>query len=323
MDDFTKMLVGVALLALGLLVFVLFFPKPLPNSVLVPTEQVNAGVIRFENRAGGWGDLGEELRIRVEGELVKRPGIKVFTRSRLDAILQEQRLCAVGLCDPGSAAQIGRLTGINKLVTGVILAATSKVKSVQICKEVQFTPFPSCKRSVPGSELQIEIEVQIQILNAQSGQIEVSERMSGFASESGEQVPDGGPVARRALDSLAASIANRVQAGYTREIRYGLFKGYKPKGNGYEGIDHTTNFNRADGQAVLLVQLVRMQAGDQFKIIWVDPSGQQLPTPARTVGSGSLWIPYELPLYDKSAGTWRVEGYVNEQRVFSETFSVY
>lgn len=323
MDDFTKLLIGVVVLALGLVVFVLFFPKPLPNSVIVPTEQVNAGVIRFENRASGWGDLGEELRIRVEGELVNRAGIQVFTRSRLDALLQEQRLCAIGLCDPESAAQIGRLTGINKLVTGVILAATSKVVSTQICKEIQLWP-PGCKRSVPGSELQIEIEAQIQILNAQTGQIEVSERMRGFASESGERVPDGGPVVQRALDGLASSIANRVQIGYTREIRYGLFKSYKPKGGGYEGIEHTTNFSRADGQIVLLVQLGRMRPGDQFKVLWVDPTGKQYATPVRTVGSGSLWIPYTLsPLYDKPLGTWRVEGYVNERRVFSETFSLY
>lgn len=322
MDDFTKMLVGVVLLAVGLLVFVLFFPPPLPDSVIVPTEQVNAGVIKFENRAGGWGDLGEELRIRVEGELANRPGIQVFTRSRLDAVLQEQRLCAIGLCDPGSAAQIGRLTGINKLVTGVILAANSQVKSAQICKEVQLWP-PGCKRSVPGSELQIEIEAQVQILNAQSGQIEVSDRMSGFASESGERVPDGGPVARRALDSLASSIANRVQAGYTREIHYGLFKSYQPKGGGYKGIEHTANFSRADGQVVLLVKLVRMRAGDQFKIVWFDPSGQQYETSPRTAGSGSLWIPYTLSVYDKPSGTWRAEAYVNGKRVFSEMFSLY
>lgn len=323
MDDFTKMLVGALLLVVGILLFALCFPKPLPNSVIIPTEQVNAGVIKFENRAGGWGDLGEELRIRVESELTNREGIQVFTRSRLDAVLQEQRLCAIGLCDPGSAAQIGRLTGVNKLVTGVILAATSQVKSAQICKEIQLLP-PACKRSVPGSELQIEIEAQIQILNAQTGQIEVSERMSGYASETGERVPDGGPVARRALDSLASSIADRVQAGYTREIGYGLFKGYKPKiCGGYDGVEHTATFSRADGQVTLLVKLVRMKSGDQFQVVWVGPLGQEYETPPRTVGSGSLWIPYTLPVYDKPSGTWRVEAYVNGRRVFSDVFSLY
>jgi hypothetical protein len=147
--------------------------------------------------------------------------------------------------------------------------------------------------------------------------------MSGFASETGERVPDGGPVVRRALDGLASSIANRVQAGYTREIRYGLFKKYEPKGGGYKGIEHTTSFSRADGQVVLLVELVRMQAGDQFKIVWIDPLGQQYETPPQTAGSGSLWIPYTLSVYDKPSGTWRVEAYVNGKRVFSEMFSLY
>ncbi len=323
MDDFTKALIAIVIVTAALLISALFFPKPLPYSVIVPTEQVNAGVIRFENRAGGWGDLGEELRIRVEGELVNRSGIQVFTRSRLDAILQEQRLCAIGLCDPQTAVQIGRLTGVNKLVTGVILAATSQVQNTQICKEIQLWP-PGCQRSVPGVELRVTIEVQIQILNAQTGQIEVSERINGFAIESGEHTPDGSAVARRALDSLASRIADKVQAGYTREIRYGLFKGYKPKGGGYEGIEPTTSFSRADGQVVLLVQLVRMKPGDQFKVLWIDPVGKQYTIPAQTVGSSPLWIPYTLsPLYDKPSGTWQVEGYVNEQRVFSEMFSLF
>lgn len=324
MDDVTKLFLGGVLLAFALLVFLLFFPKPLPNQVIVPTEQVNAAVIRFENRAG-WGDLGEDLRIRLEGELVNRPGIKVFTRTRLDPILQEQRLCALGLCDPDTAVQIGRLTGVNKLITGVILGVSSNVKDTQICKEIQLWP-PGCKRSVPGRELRIDMETQVQILNAQTGRIEVSERMNDWASESvetGQSLPDSGKLLRAILDSLSRRIADKIQAGYTREVRYGFYKDYKPKGGGYEGIEPTTSFSRADGKVVLLVFLARMQPGDQFHIAWVDPKGNRTETQAISVGGASpMWIPFTLPVFNKPVGTWKVEGYINAQRVFTDTLMI-
>lgn len=321
MSDLVKMVIIALLVAAALAVVLTILPKEPPNQVLIPIEPVNAAVIRFEDRSGV-GTLGEEMRIRLEGELVNRLGIQVFSRERLDVILQEQRLCALGLCDPQTAVQVGHLIGVNKLITGVILKVDQSVGETQICKEIQLWP-PGCSKSVPGTEVKVEMEIQFQILNAQTGRIEASERISGSASEAvekGQGLPDSAKLLRSAMDVLSSRIADRIQMGYTRELRYGLYKGYKPKGNAYEGEGLTNTFTTADEQVVLLVHLVRMQPGDHFNVVWVDPQGQRMESQAVSGDAG--WVPFTLPLLGKPAGTWTVEGYLNGQKVFTDTFIV-
>lgn len=114
-----------------------------------------------------------------------------------------------------------------------------------------------------------------------------------------------------------------MQLGYTRELRYGFYKNYRPKSGGYEGIDPATTFTLADAQVVLLVHLRRTQAGDQFFVVWIDPQGNRLETPVMAVTSrGSLWIPFTLSLFGKPTGTCSIEGYLNGQKVFTDTFIV-
>ncbi len=320
-SDFVKIVFVGLLVAAALFVVLMIIPKEPPNQVIVPIEPVNAAVIRFDDRSGR-GTLGEEMRIRLEGELVNRPGLQVLARERLDVILQEQRLCALGLCDPQTALEIGRLTGVNKLVTGVILGVSQDLQETQICKEIRLWP-PGCARSVPGTELRVELEMQFQILNAQTGRIEVSERLTHSASQSverGQPLPDANKILRAVMDSLSSRIADRIQTGYTRELRYGLYKSYKTKGSAYEGESPATTFTAEDPQVVLIVHLVRMQPTDQFSVAWIDPQGNRMETPAVPGDAG--WVPFTLPLLGKPSGSWTVEGFINGQKVFAETFVV-
>jgi hypothetical protein len=103
-------------------------------------------------------------------------------------------------------------------------------------------------------------------------------------------------------------------------VRYGIYKDYKEKGGAYEGVNAANLFTSQDKQVVVIVHLVRMQPEDQFMVAWTDPLGTRLETPL--IGAKTSWIPFALPLEGKPTGTWTVEGYINGQRVFTDSFTV-
>lgn len=82
-------------------------------------------VVEFQNNATGSSAQDVEAATRAITDMMTReltaiPGLSVFERSRLDAIAREQRLSASGLVDAGTAVQIGRLAGIQWIITGAI-----------------------------------------------------------------------------------------------------------------------------------------------------------------------------------------------------------
>lgn len=67
----------------------------------------------FEGEARGVSDI-------LVNELVKTGKYSVIERSKIDAILQEQNLGASGRVDPSTAAQIGRLLGVETVIFGSV-----------------------------------------------------------------------------------------------------------------------------------------------------------------------------------------------------------
>ncbi len=78
-------------------------------------------VMDFENRSqhGGW-RLGSGAADVLTTELVKTGKFEMFEREQLGAVLKEQKLGASGLVDPSTAARIGKVIGVNFIITGAV-----------------------------------------------------------------------------------------------------------------------------------------------------------------------------------------------------------
>lgn len=83
--------------------------------------ETRVAVADFRNNAEG---VNDAVRLAITDMLVtelgKTPGVSVLERSRLEAIAKEQRLAASGLVEESTAVQVGRLAGVQMIITGSI-----------------------------------------------------------------------------------------------------------------------------------------------------------------------------------------------------------
>ena len=78
-------------------------------------------VMDFENKSqhGGW-QLGRGAADMLTTEMVKMGSMDMFERDRLSSVLKEQNLGASGRVDPGTAARIGKIIGVQYIITGAV-----------------------------------------------------------------------------------------------------------------------------------------------------------------------------------------------------------
>ena len=318
MDDKIGLLIA---LALGVLLIAalmtLIIPEPAERAVIA-TERLDLAVLRFNN-SSSWGNIEETLRTRIETRLVNTQGITVFSRTRLDELLTEQALGESGLVDPATAARIGSLTGVNKLITGTVYGIDTRAEEITLCEEWKDG---NCVRSVPATRHTIKVLSQIEVLNAESGRIEQARDLSGSASatiKKGESFSGYDGLIARGIDDIAADVASLLTSKYTREFHYGLYRDYKVKREGYVGIGETARFTRADGTVKLIVHFTRIRRDDLFELVWTDAQGATIKRTEDIVSSGD-WRLYTLDLSTQSSGRFTVRGTLNGIEAFEKTF---
>ncbi|HEY7885225.1 MAG TPA: CsgG/HfaB family protein [Cellvibrionaceae bacterium] len=88
-----------------------------PSSFAAP----RIAVVDFENKSqyGGW-RVGRGAADMLTTELVRGSGFDVYERERLNSIMQEQNLGSSGRVDPSTAAKIGKILGVQYIVTGAV-----------------------------------------------------------------------------------------------------------------------------------------------------------------------------------------------------------
>ncbi|OGR81680.1 MAG: hypothetical protein A2636_03920, partial [Elusimicrobia bacterium RIFCSPHIGHO2_01_FULL_64_10] len=79
------------------------------------------GVVDFENKSAyGQSRLGQAASDILITELVKTGKFIVVERDKVNKILEEQKLGLTGAIDSNTAAQMGRILGLNAIITGAI-----------------------------------------------------------------------------------------------------------------------------------------------------------------------------------------------------------
>lgn len=78
-------------------------------------------VMDFENKTqyGGW-RLGRGAADILTTEMVKAGKFDMFERERLQSVIKEQDLGVSGRVDPSTAARIGKIIGVNYIITGAV-----------------------------------------------------------------------------------------------------------------------------------------------------------------------------------------------------------
>jgi hypothetical protein len=249
------------------------------------------------------------------------PEITAFSRSRLNQLLTEQMLGEVGIFDPATAARIGSLTGVNKLITGTVYAIDTSKEATTVCEEWKDG---DCVSPVPANRYRLRLLAQIQIVDTRSGQIE---QASDYEGENTVTIKEGnsfggyeGQVVAAAAD-IARDVGSLLISSYTRELHYGLYRSVTRKREGYVGEDETNRFSRSDLNALLIVHFNRVHSGDLFELRWIDSSGKTVETARDTVTSGQ-WHLYKLSLADLQIGRFTAQGYVDGIKAFERAFIV-
>lgn len=160
-----------------------------PSRVFAQAK-IRIAVSNFENNStwSWWGDnLGRAAADELATQLVQTGKFTVIERAQLDAILREQNLGASGAVTSATAAKVGKLLGVQLLLTGSITAFSIKRTSIGL-------------RGIGGSYSNAESKVDARLVNTDTGEVMIvavgqgNKRMGGgyFKGVSAEQTFDQG-----------------------------------------------------------------------------------------------------------------------------------
>ena len=93
----------------------------------VGASPVTVAILPFAADQADFGDLGSDLQTLLTAELSTNASIALVERASLDDALSELELGISGTVDPGTAAEIGYLTGAQILVTGRAFAVQNEL----------------------------------------------------------------------------------------------------------------------------------------------------------------------------------------------------
>ncbi len=130
------------------------------------------GVVDFENKTTyGANRLGTSASDILITELAKSGKFIVVERDKMGKLLEEQKLGMSGAIDPNTAAKMGRILGLNAIVTGAISQFGESTDGSQYL-------LTQSKRQ------QVKATVDIRVVDVETGQILYADSGAGIAKKS-------------------------------------------------------------------------------------------------------------------------------------------
>ncbi len=168
--------------------------------------KVRIAVVDFGNNStwNHWGPrLGEAAANELATQLVQSGDFSVIERSRLEAIMAEQRLGQSGAVDASTAAEVGKLLGVQAIVTGAVTSFSIDQTGGGI------GPFQA-------SFGEAESQLDVRLVNTTTGEIMMAVESSGKEGFGGARFEDVN--FQRSYDAGIAQKALRpaVQEAVTR-----------------------------------------------------------------------------------------------------------
>lgn len=171
-------------------------------------------VLNFENNSTWtyWGEhLGRAAADELVTQLLKDGRFTVVERAQLDAVLAEQRLGATGAVDAGTAAKVGRILGVQYILTGSITQFSVERTSVGI----------RAFGGIGGSVANAESKLDVRLINTETAEIVLAaegqgnKRMGGgsFRGTGAERTFEQGAAQealRPAIEQVVAQLGARA-----------------------------------------------------------------------------------------------------------------
>lgn len=100
-------------------------------------QKTTIAVVEFTDLQGNVTDFGRFLAEELITRLYNAEKFKVIERQQLNKVIAEQKLSLSGIIDPGSAKRLGRILGVDAIVSGTVtnLAQSLKVNARLISTE--------------------------------------------------------------------------------------------------------------------------------------------------------------------------------------------
>lgn len=140
--------------------------KGKPSKYFGPKRRI--GVVDFENKTAYGQRLGEATSDILITELAKTNRFVVVERSKLNKILDEQKLQASGAIDPRTVVQVGKVLGLNAIVTGSVTEFGVKTEGSEYLL-------------VQSKRQTAEASVDIRLVDAETGQVLYADSGKGEA----------------------------------------------------------------------------------------------------------------------------------------------
>ena len=135
-----------------------------------------------ETNAGWWsGGVGSDLAGLLSNELSNTGSFKVVEREKLQSVMEEQNLMASGRAKLSEAAQIGKLTGAQYLVTGTVTSFEANTGH-------SGGGFSFGGVSIGGKSSTAYVAIDIRVIDTTTGDIEYSRTIEGTAKSGGSSI---------------------------------------------------------------------------------------------------------------------------------------
>ncbi len=145
-------------------------------------------------------------------ELWKTQMFSIVERSRLEAIAREHRLAASGLVDEATATRLGKLLGVEAIITGSITQFTLK-------KRGGVLPIPNVG-GIAFGEAEAFVTLDVRMINVETGEIMLVAKETGRATHSVGGLAFGGMVyGQSEAEGLLAAATRQCIEKIVKKIR--------------------------------------------------------------------------------------------------------
>jgi len=210
--------------------------------------KARVAIMNFENNSTWtwWGDnLGRAAADELTTQLVQTGKFTVVERTQLDALLAEQNLGASGRVTASTAAKVGKLLGVQLVMTGSITQFSIERVSAGF-------------RGIGGSYSKAESKLDVRLINTETGEIlavaegEGNKKMGGgyFKGAGAERTFDQG-AAQEALRPAVEHVVAKVSA---QASQFASLQPAPPEGQIVGGKDGLFYINRGENAGVKVGQ---------------------------------------------------------------------
>ncbi len=143
--------------------------------------KMKIAVLEFQNNATGGSAVDDAVRRGITDmlttELVRTGAFSVYERSQLEGLAQEQRLAVSGLVDAGTAVSLGRLVGVQCIITGAITEFTSTTSGGAI-------PLLGVGVGIATGQTKAKVSLDVRVIDVETAEVRTSIREAGLADHS-------------------------------------------------------------------------------------------------------------------------------------------